>query len=378
MPRALAAQRRRAAGGTPPPAQHVDPPLRAVSEDRAAAARPSPSVQAASTAYRKRKCGRVGHGVGGRGRGVLEQPAHVAGLVASRSPGQRGAQRVHRRRRRRRPGRPPRTARCRPGTGRPATGPPRPARRTPRRPGCRVRRGCGRARGAAPCGPDRAATSMVSPSSAHGRAHRPGRESRPKSGRRTAGAPRRRRTAAAGADRSARRCHSRCCSALQLARSPAAGTRTMLVRRRGAGVGVDHRVVARQRLGRGVGLGQHPPGPGQRDPQRELGDQRRPAPQRLDAGHVLAGEHEVDALRPAAPGQILQQVTASAATASRPAEQHLELVDHRDDPRPAPARVLGPQLGQLGDLVPLRRARPAGAARRPGTAAAPARTPGRC
>ena len=46
-----------------------------------------------------------------------------------------------------------------------------------------------------------------------------------------------------------------------------------------------------------VVLGEHPPGPRQADPQHELLDDRRPPPERLDAGDVLAGQHQVDALR---------------------------------------------------------------------------------
>ena len=40
-------------------------------------------------------------------------------------------------------------------------------------------------------------------------------------------------------------------------------------------------------------------------------------------------------------------------TASLLGEQDLELVDHRDDPRPAPVRVGGAQLLELGHLVRL-------------------------
>jgi hypothetical protein len=55
-----------------------------------------------------------------------------------------------------------------------------------------------------------------------------------------------------------------------------------------------------------VRIGQDPAGLGQGDPQAELPDQAGATPQRLDAGHVLARHHQVDALRPAPPGKILQ------------------------------------------------------------------------
>ena len=98
-------------------------------------------------------------------------------------------------------------------------------------------------------------------------------------------------------------------------------------------------------------LGQHPPGLRQRDPDGELLEDRRLAPEPLDAGHVLAGQHEVDALRPAASRHVLQQLGRLRGHLVALAEQVLELVDHRDDPRPVAGRVLGAQLLQLGDLV---------------------------
>ena len=255
-----------------------------------------------------------------------------------------------------------------------------PAPRTPRRPGCRARPGCGRARGAARSRADRA-SHVDRLAEQH---HRGG----DRAGRRAAGGspgcPRSRGTASPSKSRGAaqrRRAGAATAGAaasLQRSRSPAAGHPDDPVGLDRAGVGVDHRVVARQRLGRRVGLGQHPPGPGQRDPQRELGDQRRPAPQRLDAGDVLAGQHQVDALRAAAPGQVLQQVDRLGGDRVPAGEQHLELVDHGDDPRPVPVRVLGAQLGQVGHLVPLGRVGPAAQLARRGSAAAPARTRGRC
>ena len=124
-----------------------------------------------------------------------------------------------------------------------------------------------------------------------------------------------------------------------------------------AGVGVDHRVVARDRLGRQVGLGQDPARLGQRDAQRELADQPGAPPQRLDPGHVLAGQDQMDALRAAAPGQVLQQRGGLGGGRAPAGQQHLELVDHRDDPGPVPVRILGAQLGQGGHLVPLGRRR---------------------
>ena len=108
-----------------------------------------------------------------------------------------------------------------------------------------------------------------------------------------------------------------------------------------------------------VGLGQDAARLGQRDPQRELPDQPGAAPQRLDAGDVLRGEHQVDALRAAAPGEVLQQRHRLGGHRVAAAEQHLELVDHRDDAGPVPARILGAQLGELGRLVPLGRLGPA-------------------
>ena len=63
------------------------------------------------------------------------------------------------------------------------------------------------------------------------------------------------------------------------------------------------------------------------------------APERLDARHVLAGQHQVDALRAAAPGDVLQQPDGLAGDRVPLGEEELELVDHRDDPRPAPLRV---------------------------------------
>ena len=53
---------------------------------------------------------------------------------------------------------------------------------------------------------------------------------------------------------------------------------------------------------------EHPAGPRQADAQDELLEDRRPHPERLDAGDVLAGQHEVDALAPAAAGEVFQQL----------------------------------------------------------------------
>ncbi len=73
------------------------------------------------------------------------------------------------------------------------------------------------------------------------------------------------------------------------------------------GLVVEHGVPARQLQRRLVAVVEHAAGPGQRDAQHELLEDRRTAPERLDAGHVLAGEHEVDALGTAAPRDVLQQ-----------------------------------------------------------------------
>ncbi len=115
---------------------------------------------------------------------------------------------------------------------------------------------------------------------------------------------------------------------------------------------------ARDDRGGQVVVGEDPARLGQRDPERELGDQPGPPPQRLNAGHVLGGEDQVDALRASAPGEVLEQCDGLVGDRVPAVQQHLELVDHRDDPRPVPARVLGAQLGELAGVVALRRLRP--------------------
>ena len=79
------------------------------------------------------------------------------------------------------------------------------------------------------------------------------------------------------------------------------------------------------------------------------------APERLDAGDVLAGQHEVDALRAAAPGDVLQQHGGRLGHRVVLGEQVLELVDHGDDPRPAAAGGSRPRArssSSLRHLVP--------------------------
>ena len=56
------------------------------------------------------------------------------------------------------------------------------------------------------------------------------------------------------------------------------------------------------------------------------------AVQRLDAGHALAGQHQVDAVRAALAGQLLQQVGGFPGERVVAGEQHVELVDDGDDP----------------------------------------------
>ena len=75
------------------------------------------------------------------------------------------------------------------------------------------------------------------------------------------------------------------------------------------------------------------------------------APERLDAGHVLAGQHEVDALRAAAARDVLEQGLRRLGDGVALGEEVLELVDHGDDPRPLTLRVDVAQVLQLGDLV---------------------------
>ena len=141
---------------------------------------------------------------------------------------------------------------------------------------------------------------------------------------------------------------------------------------------VDHGVPAREAEGGVVELGEHPARPRQRDPQHELLEDRRPAPERLDAGHVLAGQHQVDALRATAPGDVLEQHGGRPRDRVALGEQVLELVDHGDDPRPrarpGPRRAAPPAWSPRAPWPPPR----GGASRRRGTAAAPARTRGRC
>ncbi len=128
-----------------------------------------------------------------------------------------------------------------------------------------------------------------------------------------------------------------------------------------------------------VGLGQHPAGPGQRDPQRELRDERRDGPTaprcRTRPGWPARGGCPGSGR--AGPGPRAA-CTASSVTASRPAEQHLELVDRprrsAASARPGPRRAARPAWSPRTAWPP----RPGGAARRRGAAAAPARTRGRC
>ncbi len=67
----------------------------------------------------------------------------------------------------------------------------------------------------------------------------------------------------------------------------------------------------------------------------------------------------MDALGATPTGQVLQQVGRIPGDRVPAGQQHLELVDHRDDARPVPGRVHRAQLRQLGDLVLLGGVRPA-------------------
>ena len=99
-----------------------------------------------------------------------------------------------------------------------------------------------------------------------------------------------------------------------------------------AGGGVDHGGADRQGRGGVVELVEHPAAAGQRHPQRELPEDRLGPPvEGLDAGHALAGQHQVDAVRAALAGQLLQQVDGLAGQRVVAGEQHVELVDDRHD-----------------------------------------------
>ncbi len=242
----------------------------------------------------------------------------------------------------------------------------------------RLRPGARRSRSARRAGLPRRS---ISPSSATGRrpvprVRRPARRKSGASASRGIASPSKSRGGAASGGRIR---HSRCCSSLQRLPVAGGGHPDDLVGLGRARLGVDHRVVAGQRLARRRCVSARI--------RRALGSAIRsvnwatsagPPPQRLDAGDVLAGQHQVDALRAAPPGQVLQQVDGLAGDRVPAGQQHLELVDHRDDPRPVPVRVLGAQLGELGRPRAAWRRRPGGAAPRRGSAAGPGRTPGRC
>ena len=113
-----------------------------------------------------------------------------------------------------------------------------------------------------------------------------------------------------------------------------------------------------------VALGEHPAGPGQRrcaarTARRSPGGPRTPRCRRRPGWPAPGG---CPASGRGGRGPPAGRA-ASLVTASLLAEQHLELVDHRDDPRPAPVRVVEPRsssslvtscrLGRLGPAAHL-------------------------
>lgn len=132
-----------------------------------------------------------------------------------------------------------------------------------------------------------------------------------------------------------------------------------LVAVRDTGIVVDHRVPFGCGNGRVVRLGEYSARLGHRDPQGALLEDRGLAPESFDARDVLAGQDEVNALRTAAARDVFQQLRGLRGHLVASGEEVLEFVDHRDDPRPVPARVLFAQVGQVGDLVFLGRGRTA-------------------
>src|SRR5690606_3066939 len=81
------------------------------------------------------------------------------------------------------------------------------------------------------------------------------------------------------------------------------------------------------------------------------GDQAGAAPQRLDAGDVLGGEDEVDALAAAPAGEVFEEAHGLVGDRVAGFEEDLELVHDGDDPGPVPVRVGFAELFEFGGLV---------------------------
>ena len=355
-------------GHPPPPAQHVGPPLRPVAAGSGAAAPgrspacrrparrlPRPPRTAAGSA------GVAGHAASAR---RPSSPSAQPTVGASYQPASRpvGVQRARRPGRRPGRGRRWRTGPRPAGTARPATGPPRPstAHASSTRVPSTARLRPGRAAQPQPRRAGRHVDGLAEQRDRAARRVRSGASSAGSPGRPASRGPRRRRRAGRGAAVRRARRHSRCCSALQLSRSPAAGTRTTRLRPGRAGLGVDHRVVAGQRL--------RPRSLRSARMRRALGSAIRSVNWATSAGRPhsasmpetswLARTRWMPCERPRR-ARSSSRSTASAATASRPASSTWNSSTTATIRGQCAVRVLGAQLGQLGHLVPLGRVGPA-------------------
>ncbi len=110
----------------------------------------------------------------------------------------------------------------------------------------------------------------------------------------------------------------------------------------------DDRGAEREASGRVVGRLEHVAAARQGDLHRELAEDRVAlGVQRLDTEHGLAGQDQMDAARAALPSrQRLEQADRLGGGAVGAGQQHLELVDHTDDPgqRLALAQVGEPRV----------------------------------